>query len=156
RPSRLANSFFAGMGGGYAKVFGIILSAITFVDGIRSVIGVESKISGVDKEAAFVGVVAAGVTGGFTFCVGSGDAVVNSFTTALVSSAADLRLGSVVWVVGEMVRSASPVSAVTGIIVEEASKCSKGDSPKVSGISLIGLTCIPIGAGVVVFMLLMS
>ena len=119
-PQEISKEFWKGAGNAFGHVFGIIICALVFVDGlgtiglIQQLIQLMIQVPAIAKVSAAVGPFLLGVMSG------SGDAASVAFNKAVTIHAADFGLsptsmGSVVAITGALGRTMSPVAG--GMII---------------------------------------
>ena len=140
-PKAIANSFFDGMGEGYAKIMSIIIAAGVFVAGMTSMGLVKAFTVAMMDNPAVMKVAAA--VGPFLlgFITGSGDAATMAFNEAISAHAADfgmtpVQMGSMAMLGGTLGRTISPIAGAT-IIVAGLAMVSPMEVTKRNGIPII-------------------
>ena len=140
-PKAIANSFFDGMGEGYAKIMSIIIAAGVFVAGMTSMGLVEAFTVAMMDNPAVMKVAAA--VGPFLlgFITGSGDAATMAFNEAISAHAADfgmtpVQMGSMAMLGGTLGRTISPIAGAT-IIVAGLAMVNPMEVTKRNGIRII-------------------
>lgn len=141
-------TFFKGMGSGFTQVVVLIVAASTLVAGLKAM-GLISALSGylktVEHADASLMVVFALITALITFISGSGNAVFYSFIDLIPQIAHDAGINPVMIALpmqctSNLIRSMSPVAAVIIIVAAML---------KVSPLTLVKRTCVPILTGFV-------
>lgn len=119
-PQKISKEFWAGAGNSFGSVFGIIICALVFVSGLKTMgliqqlIVIMTQKPAIAKMSAAVGPFILGVMSG------SGDAAAVAFNSAVTIHAAQfgiapMNMGSVVGISGALGRSMSPVAG--GMII---------------------------------------
>ncbi len=113
--SDIVKKFFAGMGEGFAHIYGIITCALIFVAGLKAMGFVKALVESMQGNEAIAKI--AGPIGAFILATitGSGDAAAISFNQAVTIHAADfgadgLSLGATIAAVAGIGRSMSPIA----------------------------------------------
>ncbi len=119
-PQKMSKEFWEGAGHAFGHVFGIIICALIFVEGLKTV-GLIQQLIGLMIEHPEVAKVSSGV-GPFILGImsGSGDAAAVAFNKAVTIHAEDMgihatSMGSVVAIAGALGRTMSPVAG--GMII---------------------------------------
>lgn len=133
-PQQISKEFWKGAGNAFGHVFGIIISALVFVAGLKTSGAIDAMTSAMIRSPDLARLSSA--VGPFVLGVicGSGDAAAVAFNRAVTPEAAQfglsaLNMGSVAAIAGALGRSMSPVAGGM-IICSTLAGCSPMDAAK--------------------------
>jgi len=153
-PAEASNSYFEGLGRGFADIMGIVMAAGVFVAGMSALGLIEASI---DILKTSTGIIPLATTyGPFILAIicGSGDAAAIAFNESVTIHAADfgfetVKMGSLAALAGSLGRTMSPIAAAA-IICATLAKVNPLEIAKRNAIGMI------IASVVVMFMLMYS
>lgn len=114
-PSDVSKKFFDGMGGAYANILGIIITATVFVSGLKALGAVDAFIQFLISNPSLAGLGASVGPFLLAIVVGSGDAAAFAFNEAVTPHAESLgmsieNMGSLAAISGALGRTMSPLA----------------------------------------------
>lgn len=140
-PANASKDFFNGMGGAYANIMGIIITATVFVSGLKALGAVDVFIKMLISNPSFASFGA--TVGPFLLAIvtGSGDAAAFAFNEAVTPHAADFgmtieNLGSLSALSGAIGRSMSPLAGAV-IVCAGFAKVSTIDVAKRTALGMV-------------------
>jgi len=140
-PSEVSKKFFDGMGGAYANILGIIITATVFVSGLKALGAVDAFIQILINNPSLAGI---GATVGpflLAIVVGSGDAAAFAFNEVVTPHAESLgmsieNMGSLAALSGAIGRTMSPLAGAA-IVCAGFAKVSTIDVVKRTSLGMI-------------------